>query len=265
MKDRRPKVVMLCSFATSSFYIFNAIKKDVDIELVIYERPSGLINKARKKFKIIKNRSKRLGFNTVFGQLLFKVFETFYLNKKSKKRSNDVIAQYDLDDAVPEIENYRVISSVKDEKIINYVAEVGPDVVLVNGTGILSASIIDGIKCPIINTHVGITPKYRGSHGGYWALANDDIENFGVTVHLIDPGIDTGGVLYQERTRITKEDTFKTYPLHQIGIAMPLIVKSLYDAASDNLVVKEKEKESFLWSHPTLFQYIRNWKEKGVK
>jgi methionyl-tRNA formyltransferase len=40
------------------------------------------------------------------------------------------------------------------------------------------------INSKFVNIHVGITPKYRGVHGTYWALVNNDVENSGVTVHL---------------------------------------------------------------------------------
>ena len=41
--------------------------------------------------------------------------------------------------------------------------------------------------------HAGITPQYRGVHGGYWAVVNNDPEHCGVTIHFVDKGIDTGG------------------------------------------------------------------------
>jgi methionyl-tRNA formyltransferase len=43
--------------------------------------------------------------------------------------------------------------------------------------------------------HAGITPRYRGTHGGYWVLLNNDPGHCGVTIHLVDPGIDTGSIV----------------------------------------------------------------------
>ncbi|WP_082140263.1 formyl transferase [Halomonas sp. PR-M31] len=265
MEKKRPKVVMLCSCSASSFYVFNGIKDDVDIELVIFEESHSSVDKFNKKLKLIKNRINRLGMKAVIGQILFMAFEKFYIKKTSKKMIAAAKKKYDLDDTFPNIENKKSVRSVKDPKIVNYIQAVQPDAVLVNGTGILPLSIIENIKCPIINTHVGITPKYRGSHGGYWALANNDKNNFGVTVHLIDEGIDTGGILYQARGEISENDTFTTYPLHQIGMAIPLISRSLYDVIYNRLEAKTSNLDSSIWSHPTLFEYIKNWKKKGIK
>ena len=265
MKRLKPRVVMICSPKSSSFYVFNGIRKDVDVELLIYEHRPGLKSRIERSLNLIKRRAKRLGWKTVIGQIFFKIFEISYLNRASVKRKLALVKKYNLDDSSPKGILQRQVPSVGDENIIHYIDEVAPDVVLVNGTGILPSYVIDGIKAPIINTHVGITPKYRGSHGGYWALANDDYENCGVTVHLIDPGIDTGGILYQARINVTREDTFSTYPLHQIGVAIPLIKKAIFDAFNGSLNIVENDLESGLWSHPTLLGYLKSWKVKGVK
>jgi hypothetical protein len=42
--------------------------------------------------------------------------------------------------------------------------------------------------------HPGICPEYRNAHGAFWALANGDLGNVGVTLLKIDKGVDTGPV-----------------------------------------------------------------------
>ena len=49
---------------------------------------------------------------------------------------------------------------------------------ILNGTRIVSKKVISSIGCLFINTHCGITPKYRGVHGGYWAIYNNDLNNY---------------------------------------------------------------------------------------
>src|SRR5438093_9923670 len=48
--------------------------------------------------------------------------------------------------------------------------------VVVNGTRIISEAVLTASDAVFINMHAGITPKYRGVHGGYWALYNGDGE-----------------------------------------------------------------------------------------
>ena len=49
---------------------------------------------------------------------------------------------------------------------------------------------------PIINLHLSLLPFNRGAHPNFWA--HFDKTPSGVTIHLIDQGIDTGDYLFQE-------------------------------------------------------------------
>ena len=60
-----------------------------------------------------------------------------------------------------------------------------------------------------INCHAGKLPFYRGRNILNWALINDERE-FGVTVHHIDEGVDTGDIILQETLPITDEDDYGT-------------------------------------------------------
>ena len=60
-----------------------------------------------------------------------------------------------------------------------------------------------------INCHAGKLPFYRGRNILNWALINDENE-FGITVHYVDEGIDTGDILLQRCFPITDEDNYST-------------------------------------------------------
>ena len=111
---------------------------------------------------------------------------------------------------------------------------------------------------------MGITPKYRGVHGAYWALVNEDPGNCGVTIHLVDNGTDTGGVLYQDIINIEKYDNLNTYPIHQMAKALPLMKAALNDIKENQINIKNGPYPSRLWYHPTLYEYVKNWILKGV-
>jgi methionyl-tRNA formyltransferase len=48
----------------------------------------------------------------------------------------------------------------------------------------------------IINCHAGKLPFYKGRNVLNWALINDEKE-FGITVHYVNEGIDTGNIILQ--------------------------------------------------------------------
>jgi methionyl-tRNA formyltransferase len=60
-----------------------------------------------------------------------------------------------------------------------------------------------------INCHAGKLPFYRGRNILNWALINDEKE-FGITVHYVDAGIDTGDILSQRTYPIADSDTYAT-------------------------------------------------------
>lgn len=60
-----------------------------------------------------------------------------------------------------------------------------------------------------INCHAGKLPFYRGRNILNWVLINDEKE-FGITVHYMDEGIDTGDMILQETYKITDEDSYAT-------------------------------------------------------
>ncbi len=60
-----------------------------------------------------------------------------------------------------------------------------------------------------VNCHAGMLPFYRGRNILNWALINDEKE-FGITVHYIDEGIDTGDIIDQKIFPITDSDNYST-------------------------------------------------------
>ena len=60
-----------------------------------------------------------------------------------------------------------------------------------------------------INCHAGNLPFYRGRNILNWVLMNDE-KAFGITVHYVDEGIDTGDIILQRTFPITDQDTYRT-------------------------------------------------------
>lgn len=62
---------------------------------------------------------------------------------------------------------------------------------------ILKKELLERTTIAIINLHIAYLPYNRGSHPNFWAFY--DGTPSGVTIHLIDGGIDTGPILYQKK------------------------------------------------------------------
>jgi methionyl-tRNA formyltransferase len=141
-----------------------------------------------------------------------------------------------------------------------------PDVAVINGTRIIGKRVLECVDAPFINTHAGITPAYRGVHGGYWALAEGKPELAGVTVHHLDTGIDTGAVIAQALIHPGPEDNFQTYPTLQLAAGLPLLEKAVLDTRRDGLQTTEPmTTKSRLYYHPGLTQYLTHRIRKGIR
>lgn len=60
---------------------------------------------------------------------------------------------------------------------------------------IIKKSAIRSSPAPIINLHISYLPYNKGAHPNFWSFY--DCTPSGVTIHLIDEGIDTGPILFQ--------------------------------------------------------------------
>ncbi|WP_284651809.1 formyl transferase [Flavobacterium terrisoli] len=253
------KIVLLGGKGISTTAVYNSVDKEHGITLTIIEEKEN-----SKVF--IKRRIKRLGLLTVLGQISFQLVVPKALSVFSKKRRKQIIEQSQLDFSEIPADKIKKVSSVNAPETIALLQEINPDLIIVNGTRIISKKVISAVECRFINTHAGITPKYRGVHGAYWAMANNDIENCGVTVHFVDEGIDTGTVIAQEKVAMSSSDNFTTYPLVQLSKGLELLNKAIADFFNNTLVVqKEKSMSSNLYYHPTLWYYLGKLIFKGIK
>lgn len=92
------------------------------------------------------------------------------------------------------------------EKVKGYNADL---LVSMSFNQIFKRMIMDIPPMKIINCHAGKLPFYRGRNILNWALINDEKE-FGITVHYVDEGIDTGDIILQRVYPITDYDDYGT-------------------------------------------------------
>jgi methionyl-tRNA formyltransferase len=158
------------------------------------------------------------------------------------------------------------VDSVNCDDCLKVLKLIKPDLIIVNGTRIISKNILNNVPALFINTHVGITPEYRGVHGAYWALVNNDAENCGVTIHKVDQGIDTGDLINQSTIITTIDDNFVTYPYLQVGVGILLMEDTINKFKNKNLEFYRKANSiSNFYTHPTFTEYLYNYLVKKVK
>ncbi len=114
-----------------------------------------------------------------------------------------------------------------------------PDLVVCAGfMRILPPAFVAEFAPRLLNTHPALLPKYPGAHAVRDALA-DGASVTGVTVHLIDEGVDTGPVLAQREVAIAPGDTEASLHERIKAVERELLVRVIADIASGTVNPEE--------------------------
>ncbi len=110
-----------------------------------------------------------------------------------------------------------------------------PDLVVSAGLmRVLPAGFVREFSPNLINTHPAMLPLFPGAYAVRDALAAGATET-GVTVHIIDEGVDTGPVLRQQSVSILADDSEDELHERIKQIERPLLVETVRDIARGEL------------------------------
>lgn len=253
--SNRP-IVVLCAGGPLAWIMINALRQKFRSVVVLEESPES-------KRLLIRRRARLIGWPSVLGQVAFGLILKA-LHKKSAARKAEIVEAKWLNPTPSDTVPWHSIGSVNSDACRSALQRLRPAVVVVLGTRLIRRETLRCVNVPFINYHPGLNPKYRGMNGGYWALAEDDRAHAGVTIHLMDEGVDTGAILYTATIEPTQKDNFVTYYYLQAAAAVPLLIDAVEDALKGGLVPKTSMLPSRQWFHPTLWQYFRIGLLKGV-
>ena len=118
-------------------------------------------------------------------------------------------------------------ASLKEGNVIDHIKILQPDVIVVAAYGRIIPSEI--LCIPIhgcINVHPSLLPRYRGSSPTMEAILQGDSVT-GVTIMLLDQGMDTGPLLTQRTIPVCDEDTNGTLGARLACTGADLLVETL--------------------------------------
>lgn len=91
----------------------------------------------------------------------------------------------------------------------------------------LRAPLISVPRLAAVNIHTGLSPYYRGGHSTFFALYNEAPQHVGVTIHYIDPGIDSGHIIRTARPSICEDDNLHTLECKVIALGTELMARTV--------------------------------------
>jgi phosphoribosylglycinamide formyltransferase-1 len=95
----------------------------------------------------------------------------------------------------------------RDAAMADWLAERGVELVVLAGyMHLLTEPFLARFPERIVNVHPSLLPQFPGAHAIDDALAAS-VDTTGVTIHLVDAGLDTGPVLAQEQVPVEPAET----------------------------------------------------------
>jgi methionyl-tRNA formyltransferase len=104
---------------------------------------------------------------------------------------------------LPELAPTRFFDSLNNEEAVESLRAITPEVILVFGTGKLAPRVLQVPTVACLNLHGGNPEHYRGLDTHLWAIYHNDFANLVTTLHYLDPGLDTGDIVFQTQLRLT--------------------------------------------------------------
>ncbi len=180
----------------------------------------------KKTSQALRRYLKISGANYVFTQgfkkFLFLLAQTYakIFNKKNSP-------YYPYNKLGSKINNFFVLSPFNNLKKIhktNLIKAMMPDIIMSIGSmEKISKKIINIPKYGIVNTHASELPKYKGVGPILRALLGGE-DHIGITLHYIDPGIDTGRIIDQRLFKVQKTDTEHSITMRCMQGAAELLI-----------------------------------------
>jgi methionyl-tRNA formyltransferase len=176
------RVLVLCGRSPRHLYVANALCRAGEVVGIVQETGSALSwkklaktlrpdNLGRKVWRWLRDRRRYIGQ----GEARF-----FFGEQPARLDRADLVRE------VPHINHPDVLALARQLK---------PDLIAVFGTSLIRGELLAQGRLGMANLHGGLSPEYRGADCTFWALYNGEPHKVGCTLHWIDAGIDTGGLI----------------------------------------------------------------------
>jgi peptidoglycan/xylan/chitin deacetylase (PgdA/CDA1 family) len=136
------------------------------------------------------------------------------------------------------------------------VAEVtafGPDLGVSLAAPILRKTLFSIPRLGTLNLHKGKLPDYRGMPPAFWELWNGE-KAVGCTVHCVDDGLDTGGVVAHKIVERAPYSTLRGLQLQLDEVGVQLMADAVRDVLGNRATLSPQTSGGRTYRKPTLKQ-----------
>jgi hypothetical protein len=133
-----------------------------------------------------------------------------------------------------------------------------PDLVIARCKTLLKESVFTIPRLGTFVMHPGICPEYRNAHGCFWAVANGDRANVGMTLLRADRGVDSGPVFGYFRVDPAPGESHVVLQHRAVLDHLDSIRDRLLQIAAGRApLIDTAGRRSATWGQPWLSAYLR--------
>ena len=158
------------------------------------------------------------------------------------------------------------VDNINDEKNIELISKISPDLILVMGwSQILKPEILKIPKLGVIGSHPTELPKYRGRAPIPWTILKG-LKKSALTFFWMDEGIDDGDIMDQQFFEISDNDDSESVYEKIIILGKKMLDENLSLIHSGQINRKKQDSTKFLeyWNKRTPKDGKINWSDKGA-
>lgn len=145
-------------------------------------------------------------------------------------------------------------------------AALNPDLIVVAAYGqLLPQSILDIPKYGCINVHASLLPRWRGAAPIQASILAGDAQT-GITIMMMEAGLDTGPMLRSEPVDITQTETAQTLHDKLSRVGPRLLIETLDDYLKGTLTPIPQPENGVTWAHQIEKEHGRiDWAKSALE
>lgn len=168
---------------------------------------------------------------------------------RGQKMAFSPVKNYALEHNLPLLQPEKL----KDEAFVAELRKIDADLFVVVAFRMLPQVVWGMPKMGTFNLHASLLPQYRGAAPINWAIINGEKET-GVTTFMLNERIDEGGLLMQQRTPISADDTAETLHDRLAELGAPMVVATIKGLADGTLMPQPQPLEAECRPAPKIFK-----------
>jgi methionyl-tRNA formyltransferase len=155
---------------------------------------------------------------------------------------------------------------VREDEAVERIAGAHAECAVVVAYGqILPRTLLDSFPLGALNVHASVLPKYRGAAPIHRSILEGDAAT-GVSIMLLDSGMDTGPVLSRRELPIAEGDTFGTIHDRLALLGADLLIETLVSWKAGRIQPRAQDNSLATYAPPFRKGELRlDWSQEGRK